>query len=89
MFEVGIASQSQPKQPIIKYNKRNTKDIKKINENKLSIKHKLIYKKRFKIEAFFSWIKKYPLINQNYQKMINSYRGLLLLVCSLIISKRI
>jgi hypothetical protein len=75
--------------PIIKYNKRNTQDEKIIKENELSDEQKLIYKKRFKVESFFSWIKNYPLINQNYQKKIESYKGLLSLMCSLFISQRI
>jgi transposase len=68
---------------------RNTQNEKIIKENELSDKHKLIYKKRFKIESFFSWVKNYPTINQNYQKKVESYKGLLSLMCSLIISKRI
>ena len=75
--------------PVIRYNKRNTKDKKKIKQNTMKGKYKLIYKNRRIIESFFAWIKNYPVINQNYQKTIPSYDGLFSLACSLIISKRI
>jgi hypothetical protein len=75
--------------PIIKYNKRNTRNKKIIKMNELKGKHKLIYKNRRTIESFYSWIKNYPVINQNYQKTITSYDGLFSLACSIIISKRI
>lgn len=75
--------------PIIKYNKRNTKDKKKIKENELKGKSLKIYKKRVIIEHYFSWIKNYPVINQNYQKTVGSYLGLLLLVSSFTIFKKI
>lgn len=74
---------------LIKYNKRNTKNKKIINENKFNKKDKQIYKKRFVIEAYFSWIKNFPVINQNYQKTISSYEGLVSLASFIIISKRI
>ena len=75
--------------PLILWNKGNTKDKKIIAENTFSVKEKKIYKKRIKIEHFFSWIKNYPVININYQKTITSYNGLLLLASSILISKRI
>jgi len=75
--------------PIIKYNRRKTKDKHIIKMNLLKGKLKLIYKNRVIVESFFSWIKNYPVINQNYQKTIISYNGLFSLACSLIISKRI
>jgi hypothetical protein len=75
--------------PVIKYNKRNTRNKKIIANNELKGKKKLIYKNRRTIESFFSWVKNYPVINQNYQKTIKSYDGLFSLACSLIISKRI
>jgi hypothetical protein len=75
--------------PLIAYNKRNTKNKNMIKANKLNKKQKQMYKKRTIIESFFSWIKNYPIINQNYQKTISSYKGLLLLVSSIIISNRI
>lgn len=75
--------------PIIAYNKRNTRDKELIRKNKLTANEERIYKKRRIIESTFSWMKNYPVINQNYQKTIESYKGLLLLVSSRIISKRI
>lgn len=75
--------------PIIRYNKRNTRNKDILKKNEMSKKHKQIYKRRPIIESFFAWIKNKPIINQNYQKTITSYDGLLSLACSLIISKRI
>lgn len=75
--------------PIIKYNKRNTKNKELIKQNQFNKKEKKLYKNRFVIESFFSWIKNYPVINQNYQKSVSSYKGLFLLASSIIISKRI
>ena len=75
--------------PFIKYNKRNTKNKKTIKNNQFNKQEEQTYKKRLRIESFFSWIKNYPTINQNYQKSIESYRGLLLLASTIIISKRI
>lgn len=75
--------------PLIKYNKRNTKDKKKIKKNSFNKNESNIYKKRLIVESFNSWIKNYPTINQNYQKSIRSFEGLFSLGCSIIISKRI
>lgn len=75
-------------QPIINYNKRNTKNKNKIKKNEFTKKEKEIYKKRIIIESTFSWIKNYPSINQNYQKKLESYNGLLLLVFSIIRFKK-
>lgn len=75
--------------PIIAYNKRGTKDQKIINEKKLKGKDLQTYKKRGIIEAFFSWIKGAPIINQNYEKTIESYEGLFSLASSIIIYNRI
>lgn len=75
--------------PLICYNKRNTRDAKKIKKNKFNSKDKKIYKRRFIIESFFAWIKNCPVINQNYQKSIASYEGLFSLASSLIICKKI
>lgn len=73
--------------PIIKPNNRRTKRKSKIR--KLSTKHKKIYKKRQIVEASFAWVKSYPVINQNYQKTITSYNGLLLLANTIILSNKI
>ena len=75
--------------PIIKFNKRNTKDKEKISKNTFNKNEEKRYTKRRIIESFFSWIKKYSVINQNYQKSINSYNGLFLLACTIFISKKI
>ena len=74
--------------PIIAYNKRNTKNKEIIKKNSFTKKQKKIYKKRGIIESFFSWIKRFPVINQNYQKILTSYNGLLLLAASVLISNK-
>jgi len=75
--------------PRIAWNRRGTKNPKIIKRNKATEQQKKIYKKRVIIESFFSWMKNYPVINQNYQKTLKSYLGLVLLAASLIISKRV
>ena len=75
--------------PIIAPNKRNTKDINKLRKKRLTSKQKKIYKKRMMIELFFSWIKRFPVINQNYEKTISSYKGLFTLASCIIISNNI
>lgn len=74
--------------PLIKYNKRNERRKHIIKKNTFKGKQLKIYKKRMIIESFFSWIKNCPTINQNYQKTIESFNGLLLLCSSFFISKR-
>ena len=54
--------------PLIKYNKRNTKNKKKLAENKMTKNQKKIYKRRSVVEHSFAWLKSRPIINQNYQK---------------------
>jgi hypothetical protein len=75
--------------PIIAYNKRNTQNKEKIKKRTFTKNEKVRYKKRSIIESYFSWIKNYPIINQNYQKTISSYYGLLTLVSCIFISKRV
>jgi len=73
--------------PIIKPNKRNTKDENK--KRKLTVKQEKIYKKRQVVESSFAWTKSYAVINQNYEKTVESYNGLLILANSIILSKKI
>jgi transposase len=73
---------------MIKYNKRNCKNKKEINKRTFRGKQLKIYKRRSTIEASFSWLKYRPIINQLYEKSISSYKGLLLLACIILISKR-
>lgn len=72
--------------PIIKPNNRNRK---KENKIYLTSKQWKIYRKRQIVEASFAWAKDYPVINQLYEKTISSYNGLLQLVNSIILSKKI
>lgn len=76
-------------EPIIKYNKKNTKNKKIIKKNQLTKRQEKIYKKRSNIESFFSWIKRYPVLNQLYEKTISSYEGLLLIAATIRIYKNI
>jgi hypothetical protein len=71
---------------IITYNKRNCKDKNKIKE--LTEHEKIIYKNRIKVEHFYGIIKKYPKINSVYEKTMNSYLNLVLLVSSMILINR-
>ena len=72
--------------PIIPQNLRNIKNPKLIR--KMYSKDKKVYKKRIIVENFFAWIKKNPKIDNLYEKIIASYKGLLFLACSKIIFKR-
>jgi transposase len=62
---------------IIPFNKRNTKDAKKIKN--LTNEDKKEYKKRIKIENMFSKIKSYRRLNTLYEKHINNYIGFIYL----------
>jgi DDE family transposase len=71
--------------PIISVNRRNTKS-KQLKE--LSKREKIIYKKRLKVENYFGWIKRYPKIDKLYEKNIDNYYSLLLLVSAILIINR-
>jgi len=71
---------------IIPFNKRNTKDKSKIKI--LNEKENKIYKKRIKVEHFFGIIKRYPKINNVYEKTLDSYLNLVLFVSSMILINR-
>jgi len=73
--------------PIIKQNKRNIR--KKELVQQLNNKQKKIYKKRNIIENYHSWLKKFQKVKSLYERNINSYKGLLLIAVSVIISRRI
>ena len=72
--------------PIIIQNRRNIKNSKLIR--KLNSKQKKIYKKRTIIENYHSWLKKFLKIKSLNERNISSYKGLLLLSISIIISRR-
>lgn len=74
---------------LVRYNRRTTTDEEIIQRYTFTDAKQKKYKKRIIVESFFSWIKNYPSINQNYQKSISSYNGLLSLACSLNVSKNI
>jgi hypothetical protein len=76
--------------PIIDPNFRNTKD--KVKIRKLKIRKRRYIKKakkRYVVEAFNSWIHKFPKITRVVEKSIASFRGILLLGCSLVIKNKI
>ena len=75
--------------PIIATNKRNCKDENKLKQKEMIPKHKILYKQRGKIETTFSHIKHYPVLNQMYEKKVESYHGLLLLMTTFYIFKKI
>lgn len=64
--------------PIILYNKRNTKDKCKIK--KLNSFQKRIYKRRIVVENSYAWFKQFCKIDKVYEKTIESYNGLVLLI---------
>lgn len=72
--------------PIIGYNKRNTKDVNKIKS--LTDSEKELYKRRIKVEHFFGSMKKYPKINMIYEKTLESYRNMVLLISSLMVIRK-
>ena len=71
---------------IISHDKRNCKDKSKMKS--LTDQEKIIYKNRVKVEHYFGIIKKYPKINCIYEKSIQSYLNLLLLVSLMILINR-
>lgn len=76
--------------PIIDANIRNTKDKIKLRKKGCQ-KRKYIKKgkKRYVVEAFNSWIHKFPKITKVVEKSITSFRGIILLGCSLIVKNKI
>jgi hypothetical protein len=76
--------------PITDTNKRNVKNpflLKKIKKDK----NKYIKKgvKRLVVERFNAWIHEYPKIDRFIEKSIESFKGLLLLACSLKVLRKI
>ena len=74
--------------PLIKSNKRNTKDPAILKENKMSTYEKTIYKKRIKIENLFSWLYKNRRINRLYDKHVSTYMEFLYLALINVLIKR-
>jgi len=66
----------------IPVNKRNRKSKKRGRPTKFD---KDIYKERFVIERFFSWIEAYRKIYPRYERLENSYLGLVTLACTMMI----
>jgi len=75
--------------PLIAYNKKNTKNPNILQKNKMNQKEKNIYQHRHIVENGFAWLKSRTVINIMYQKNIMSYDGLFSLACSFINSKKI
>ena len=70
---------------IIDYNKRNSKKVTK----KLNTFEKKIYKKRIKVENFYSWLTRFPKMNIIVERSLESFTGLVLLCTSLILENKI
>jgi len=75
--------------PIIKYNKKNTKNVEILKANEFNEYQTKIYKKRTIIESSFGWLKQCACIDRQCQTTLKSYNGLLLLASSIRILKRI
>ena len=71
---------------IIAHNNRNCKDKSKIKL--LTNKEKSTYRNRVKVEHYFGIIKKYPKLNSVYEKTLESYFNILLLVSSMLLINR-
>ena len=72
---------------LISPNRRNTKDKNKLNI--LSKKDKFKFKKRIKVENFFSWLKMYPKINFLYEKTYAAFENIVYFVSAIILYNRI
>ena len=71
-------------------NPRNTKDPNKLQAKKIQkIRYLREAKNRFVVESFNSWIHKYPKVSRVIEKSIVSFKGLLLLACSIVVSNKI
>ena len=71
---------------IIGYNKRNTKDKTKLRS--LTKRQNKIYKNRIKVEHYFGIIKRYPKINNVYEKSLESYLNIILFASAKLIINR-
>jgi len=66
----------------IPVNPRNTKSGKRGRPRNLDDD---IYKRRYAVKRFFSWIEGYKKISTRYERLENSYFGLITLACSLML----
>lgn len=55
---------------------------------KLRDREEVIYKNRIKVEHYFGIIKRYPKVNCVYEKTINSYLNIVLIVSSMVLINR-
>jgi transposase len=75
--------------PIIRYNKRKTKNPILLASNKMDKYKKKIYKKRIIIENTFSWIYKNRRVNKRYDKNVSNYMSFLYMALIKILIKRL
>ena len=61
----------------------NPRSIKRKKRGKSRNLDRDIYKRRYAVERFFSWIEGYKKISKRYERLENSYFGLITLACSL------
>ena len=75
--------------PLIKWNKKNTKNVKIIKRNKFTKKQKKMYNKRIIVENFFSWKDVIiPRSDKIYDKKIRNFIGMLLILGSYTVLKK-
>ena len=81
--------------PLIDVNKRNSKSNTTTTNDRLyksslnKMKYKKVYKKRSKVEHYFSWLTRYPKMNMVVESTIESFKGLVYLAASLVLTKKI
>jgi transposase len=66
----------------IPVNPRNTKKKKRGRPRKLD---KDIYKQRYVVERFFSWIEGFKKVSPRYERLEYSYHGIVTLACNLML----
>jgi len=72
--------------PIVNKNVGNTTDPQKLDDiYQMREKNRTKLNKRCIIENFFCWIKRYPKINNLFEKDIHNYKGLVYLISSFLI----
>jgi transposase len=75
--------------PIIRFNKRNTKDVAILKSKIMSKYTKKIYKKRMIVENLFSWLYKNRRLSKRYDKYASNYMSFLYMALIKILIKRL
>ena len=75
--------------PVIKWNRKKTKNKQIIKRNKFTKEQSKMYKKRIIVENFFSWKDIIiPRSDKIYDRKVNNFIGVLLIMSSEIILKK-